>query len=123
MADYDILEENVVQKVIKDNATINSSGSSGEIYIGGAHVIELVIKVGSITGTPSVQFHIDIIHPITGDTLKTYDGTVLNSAGATDYIFIGPSEFKGTYIKIRWDGTLDASNYFSGVFAQLILKR
>jgi len=111
----------ILNELIHDNATISSAGETADKNIKGATHIDLLISVGGIVGTPSIQFHVDVKEEKSGQTIRTYSGTSLTSAG-TDYITIDRLTL-GQYIRVRWTGTLDVANYVTGVFVRLIAKR
>ena len=121
------LNEPIVDVLILNNATINTSGSSAYIGIKGAKHIDLLIDLETITGTPNITFHIKVIERSSGGSatppkvIRTYDGNSLGAAG-TDYITIDGLTL-GDTIQVTWDGTLDSSNYFSNVYVRLIAKR
>ena len=110
-----------IDEMVLNDADVKSAGSSAKISTNYAKELELLIKVGTPTGSPKIQFHIDIIGPDGSSVIKTYDGNTLSAEG-TDYIYIN-NDVAGKKVVIRWDGTLDDSNYFSGVYAELIGKR
>ena len=118
----DALLDVILNNLIHNNATVNSTGQSDSLEIKGAKHIDVLIRVGSITGSPTIQFHVDVIEPTSGAVIRTYDGTSINAANTSDYITIDGLTL-GTHVRVSWDGTLDASNYFSGVFCRIVAKR
>jgi len=118
----DALLDVILNNLIHNNATVNSTGQSDSLEIKGAKHIDVLIRVGSITGSPTIQFHVDVIEPTSGAVIRTYDGTSISAANTSDYITIDGLTL-GTHVRVSWDGTLDASNYFSGVFCRIVAKR
>ena len=106
---------------ILDNVTIDAAGSSSNYAVKTSKHADLLIKVGAATGSPSITFHVEVIEPTSGAVIRTYDGNSLSAAGA-DWVTIDNLTM-GTYLKVTWDGTLDASDYFSNCYARLITKR
>ena len=117
----DALINPLVDTLILNNATIDAAGESDVIEIKGAKHVDVLIYVGTPTGSPSVTFHLQVIEPTSGKVIRTYDGNTLSAEGA-DYIMVD-GLMLGTHVKVTWDGTLDASNYFSGCFVRLVAKR
>lgn len=107
--------------LVLSNATVDAAGSSADIAIKGAKHVDVLIYVGPPTGAPSITFHLLVVEPASGNVIRTYDGTTLTAEGA-DYITVDGLTL-GTTVRVTWDGTLDASNYFSGVFCRLVAKR
>ena len=107
--------------LVLEGHTINSSGESDTYIIGGAKHVDVLIEVGTATGSPSLQFHLNVVNPFTGTIIRTYDGSTLTSSNSTDYITVDGLTL-GTHINLSWDGTLDSSNYFDGVYVILIAK-
>ena len=103
------------------NHSIKSAGQSSIYYIGAAKHVDVLIRVGSPTGTPSITFHLQVIDINSGQVIRTYDGSTLSAEGS-DWITVDGLTL-GTHIRITWDGTLDASNYFDNVFCRVIAKR
>jgi len=123
VADISSIVSNItLNKLIHNNATVNSTGQSDSLAVKGAKHVDVLIRVGSMTGSPTIQFHVDVIEPSSGAVIRTYDGTSINAADTSDYITIDGLTL-GTHVKVRWSGTLDASNYFSGVFCRIVAKR
>jgi len=118
----DALLEPTLDTLVLNNATVNSSGDSGNLTIKGAKHVDVLIRVGGITGSPSIQFHLQVIEPTSGAVIRTYDGTSITTANTSDYINVDGLTL-GTTVKVTWDGTLDDSNYFSGVFCRVVAKR
>ncbi|RLF64173.1 MAG: hypothetical protein DRN30_05715 [Thermoplasmata archaeon] len=116
-----IVTRPLVDVVVLNGDRVDSAGSSGQIYIGGARHVDVMISVGTKTGSPSIQFHLDVIDEVSGATIRTYDGNTLSDAG-TDYITVDGLTL-GTAVQVRWDGTLDGSNYFDGVYCRVVAKR
>ena len=117
----DALINPILNTLVLENATVNSSGNSADLDIKGAKHVDVLIVVGTPTNSPSIQFHLDVIEPASGQVIRTYDGSTLSAAG-TDYITVDGLTL-GTTVRVRWDGTLDASNYFSGVYCRVVAKR
>lgn len=118
----DALLDVTLDDLIHNNATVNSTGQSDSLAVKGAKHIDVLIRVGSMTGSPTIQFHVDVIEPTSGAVIRTYDGTSISAADTSDWITVDGLTL-GTYVKVRWDGTLDTSNYFSGVFCRIVAKR
>ena len=118
----DVLIDVTLDNLIHNNATVDSTGQSDSLAVKGAKHVDVLIRVGSMTGSPTIQFHVDVIEPSSGAVIRTYDGTSINAADTSDYITIDGLTL-GTHVKVRWSGTLDASNYFSGVFCRIVAKR
>ena len=119
----DALLDPILDELILNNETIDSSGESAVLNIRGAKHVDVLIYVGTPTGNPSITFHLQIIEPTSGKAIKVYDGNNLTAEGP-DCITIDGSNGStlGTHIKITWDGTLDSSNYFSGCFVRVVAK-
>jgi len=115
------LEAPLLDKLILNDATIDSAGESDILKIKGAKHVDVLIYVGAPTGSPSITFHLQVIEPSSGKVIRTYDGNQLTAEGA-DWITVDGLTL-GTHIKITWDGTLDSSNYFSGCFVRVVAKR
>lgn len=114
----------ILDRLILENATVNSASNSDTFYVGSAKHADCLIYLGGETGTATIQFHVDVIEPSSGQVIRTYDGTEMTAVGA-DYITIDGLTL-GTAIRVSWDagtGTLDASNYFTGVYCRLVAKR
>ena len=118
----DALLDVTLDDLIHNNATVNSTGQSDSLAVKGAKHIDVLIRVGSMTGSPTIQFHVDVIEPTSGAVIRTYDGTSISAADTSDWITVDGLTL-GTHVKVRWDGTLDTSNYFSGVFCRIVAKR
>ena len=117
----DYLIDPIVDDLILNNATIDSAGESDIYNIRGAKHVDVLIYVGAPTGSPSITFHLQVIEPTSGKVIRTYDGNQLTAEGA-DWITVDGLTL-GTHVKVTWDGTLDASNYFSGCFVRIVAKR
>ena len=110
----------VVNELLINNQTINSPGNSETVEISGAEHVDVLIVVGTATGTPSITFHLNVVEQTSGQTIRSYDGSNLTASG-TDYITVDGLTL-GDRVQVSWDGTLDGSNYFSGVYVRLIAK-
>jgi len=121
-AHRDALLDPILDQLILNNATIDSAGESDILNIRGAKHVDVLIYVGTPTGSPNITFHLQVIEPTSGKVIRTYDGTNLTTEGS-DYITVGDSGTLGTHVKVTWDGTLDSSNYFSGCFVRIVAKR
>lgn len=117
----DALINPILDTLVLENATVNSPGNSADLDIKGAKHIDVLIVVGTPTNSPSIQFHLDVIEPASGQVIRSYDGNVLTASG-TDYITVDGLTL-GTTVRVRWDGTLDGSNYFGGVYCRVVAKR
>lgn len=115
------LEDPILDTLILNSATVNSAGDSGNLTIKGAKHVDVLIYVGAPTGSPSIQFHLQVIEPESGKVIRTYDGSTLTSE-SPDWITVD-GLLLGTTVKVTWDGTLNATNYFSGVYCRLVAKR
>jgi len=111
----------VVDVAVLSNATINAPGNSDNIDIKGSKHVDVLIVVGTPTGSPDVTFHLNVIEQSSGEVIRTYDGNQLTAAG-TDYITMDDLT-SADYINISWDGTLDTSSYFDGCYVRVITKR
>jgi len=117
------VKESDAVKMIHNDVTINAVGKTVPIFIGDATQVTLLISIGGETGAGTILFKINVIESVSGDTIKTYDGTSLSAIG-TDYIFID-SLTLGDYITVEWTagaGTLNGANYFTNVTSRLIVK-
>ena len=110
-----------IDELVLNAQTVNAAGTSNTYPISNVSRVELLIVAEGINGSPSLQFHIDVLEPTTNKVIKSYDGTALTAEGV-DNIFISNS-LLGDTIQVRYDGTLDSSNYFSSVTARLIVRR
>ncbi len=110
-----------LNELVLNNATVDSSGNSDNLVINHAKVVEVLIVVGTPTGSPSITFYLDVLEPTSGKVIKSYSSSNLTAEG-TDYIYVA-NDLLGNTVRVRWDGTLDASNYFSGVFVRVVAKR
>lgn len=118
----------LAEEILNDVSLISSGPTSQILYnVLGASKAELLITIGANTGgvSPTIQFFIDIIDPLSGATIKTYSGTqITNASGGQDYISIdGKSVLLGDYVQVRW--TLGGSTLgtWAGVYARLVIKR
>ena len=118
----DALIDVTLDNLIHNNATVDSTGQSDSLAVKGAKHVDVLIRVGSMTGSPTIQCHVDVIEPTSGAVIRTYDGTSISAADTSDWITVDGLTL-GTHVKVRWSGTLDASNYFSGVFCRIVAKR
>jgi len=107
---------------IHNNATVNAVGKTVPIYIGTAKHIDLLISLGGETGTASIKYHINVIEPVSGVTIRTYDGSELTAVGV-DYITVDALT-TGDWITVNWStaGTLSSEHYFSAVYVRLVAK-
>lgn len=115
----------ILNRLILEDQVVNSSGSSDIYYIGTAKQVDVLIYAGAETGTATLQFHLQVIEPASGQVITTYDGTEITAGDTADYITVDGLTL-GTHVKVTWDGgtgTLDASNYFSGVYCRIVAKR
>jgi len=120
-----IEEKPTVDELILKNQIVTESGESGAYNIGSAKHIDVLIRVGTETGTATIQFHLQVIEPASGAVIETYDGTAITDGDTSDCITVNGLTL-GTHVKVTWDnggGTLDASNYFSGVYCRIVAKR
>jgi len=117
----DALLDPIVDELIKNNETIDAAGESSVYNIRGAKHVDVLIYVGTPTGSPSITFHLQVIEPTSGKVIRTYDGSSLTAEGP-DYITVDGLTL-GTHVKVTWDGTLDTSNYFTGCFVRIVAKR
>lgn len=113
--------EPILNELLFEDATINSPGSSINYEIKGATHVDVLIKVGNAIGSPSLQFHLNVIEPSSGAVIRTYDGSTLTASDSVDYITVDGLTL-GTHINLSWDGTLDSSNYFDGVYVRIVAK-
>jgi len=113
--------EPILNELLFEDATINSPGSSINYEVKGAIHVDVLIKVGNAIGSPSLQFHLNVIEPSSGAVIRTYDGSTLTASDSVDYITVDGLTL-GTHINLSWDGTLDSSNYFDGVYVRIVAK-
>jgi hypothetical protein len=117
----DNLLDPVLDSLVLNNSTITASGSTGNLSIRGAKHVDVLIYVGTATGTPSITFSLEIIEPTSDQVIRTYNGSSLTTEGA-DYITVDGLTL-GTTTKVTYDGVLNGSNYFSGVYCRVVAKR
>jgi hypothetical protein len=111
----------IVDTLLLSGAVIDSSSNSGNVDIKGARHVDVLIYVGAATGSPSITFYLDVIEPASGETIRSYSSDTLLAAGAT-WITVD-NLLLGTTVRVRWTGTLDALNYFSGCYVRLVAKK
>ncbi len=112
-----------VDALILNNITVQTTGNSAPIYIGGLSHLELLINVGTLTGVTDITFHITVLGGDATTVVRTYDGTQLSASGKTDYILVD-SLTTGTYVKVTWTSVagLDGTKKFANVYAQFLAK-
>ena len=120
--DVQNLMKPVINSLVINNQTVDAAGASSVLDISGSNVVEVLISVGTVTGTPDITFHVQVVESASGAVIKTYDGAALTAAGV-DSIIVPATSVKGDTIKVTWTGTLDASNYFANVYCRAIAKR
>ena len=107
--------------LVLENAKIDSKGNSDAYFNYGATHADVLIYVGSATGSPKVTFYLLVVEPSTGKVIRSYAGSEITAGDTADYITVHGLTL-GTHLAVGWDGTLDASNYFEGVYVRLIAK-
>ncbi len=117
-----VVAEPLVEGMVHNNTIINAVGSSEDIYIGDAKHVEVLIKLGTMTNTATIQYHINAMENNSDTIIRTFDGTILSATNATDYITVDGFTLSDR-INITWTGILNENNFFSGVYCKVIVKR
>ncbi|KCZ71598.1 hypothetical protein ANME2D_02333 [Candidatus Methanoperedens nitroreducens] len=117
------MSEPILDTLILNNATVTAGSSSEPVHtVFDANHADVLIRVGTKTGSPVLTFYLDVIEPTSGATIRTYPGIAISTATTSDYITVDGLTL-GTRLKVRYAGTLDADNKFSGVYCRLVVKR
>jgi len=109
---------------ILENETLNDTGTSGPIYIGGATHLLLIVTLGTETGTADVTFKIQPVNAA-GTQVGTfsYDTASLTAAGVTGKAVDEASTTPfGDYVAVVWTGTLTGAHYFAASSVKLVAK-
>ena len=109
---------------IVNNQTLNDTGTSGPIYVGGSVHLLLIVTLGTKTSTPDVTFS---IRPVNSAGTQvgsfSYDTASLTDAGVTGKAVDEASTTPlGDYITVVWTGTLTGTKYFANTSVKLIAK-
>jgi hypothetical protein len=109
---------------ILENETLNDTGTSGAIYIGGSTHLLLIVTLGTETGTADVTFKIQPVNAAgTQVGSFSYDTASLTAAGVTGKAVDEASTTPlGDYVAVVWTGTLTAEHYFAASSVKLIAK-
>ena len=113
----------ILNGLVKDNEFIKAAGESNLYNVAPFRHVDVLIVVGTETGTAGIQFFVDVVEIASNTTIRTYNGTDLSAAGV-DHITIDNLTL-GTHIKIRWtagSATLDASNWFDACYVRVVAK-
>lgn len=108
-----------LDKLILDNAIVDSNGHSDVFSIRGADHLDVLIRVGDFHGWSGyIKFFLDIVEASSGEVIRTYDGSVLYDPGnVSDWITVD-NLILGTHAQIRWF----SAAYFAGVYCRVVAK-
>lgn len=109
---------------IVNNQTLNDTGTSGPIYIGGSTHLLLIVTLGTKTSTPDVTFAIQPVNSAgTQVGSFSYATASLTDAGVTGKAVDEASTTPlGDYVAVVWTGTLTGTKYFANTYIKLIAK-
>lgn len=109
--------------MVHNNVAVKAVGNTVPIYIGNSTHIELLVNLGTETGTAGITYHIDVIESVSDKTVRTYAGTPLSASDATDTISVDGLVL-GDWIKVTWTTAvaLSDTHYFSNVTAKIVVK-
>ncbi len=122
--DNNTVEAPKVVANIVHNETLNDTGTSGAIYIGGSTHVLLIITLGTETGTADVTFSIQPVNSAGKQVGSfSYDTASLTAAGVTGKAVDEASTTPlGDYVAVVWTGTLTGAHYFAASSVKLIGK-
>jgi hypothetical protein len=111
-----------MDKLILDNQAIKAVGNSASLEIGESTHVEILVAVGAMTGTSTITFHVEVIESSSNTVIDTYDGNQISVSSGIDSILLTDTDTIGGTIRVTWTGTLNANNYFSGVYCRIATK-
>ncbi len=122
--DANTVRDPLVVANILENETLNDTGTSGAIYIGGCTHVLLIITLGTETGAGKVTFSIQPVNAAgTQVGSFSYDTAELTAAGVTGKAVDEASATPlGDYIAVVWAGTLTSEHYFAASSVKLVAK-
>ncbi|MCL7412621.1 MAG: hypothetical protein M8353_03265 [ANME-2 cluster archaeon] len=115
------LLDSALNAILKNNEALAANGNSANQNILGAKHVDVLISVGTPTGSsPTIQFYLDVMEETSSAVIRTYNGTLLSAAGV-DYITVDGLTL-GQYVRVRWvlGGTTPS---FPNCYVRLIAKR
>jgi len=124
IANYEAMSPSDIQAVYKDKAvlysgTVTANGSTGDIDVSNFSVLEIELKVTSVSGTsPTLSVYIEGKFEDTGDYKPLVYQEFITSTG-TWFFTITKLAFR--YIRVRWVVGGTSPSFTFGVYAQMLV--